>query len=85
VEVVLLPASPQVRALQLGKAKTDPPSPIPLQTRPSEIPSPMQDSGFGGLTLTTATTPTQSRQTHAIMEDEDIVIAGCSQLAAPFG
>jgi hypothetical protein len=41
VEVVLLPPSPQVRALQLSKAKTDPPSPIPLQTRPSEIPSPM--------------------------------------------
>jgi hypothetical protein len=30
-------------------------------------------------------TPTQSRQTHAMMEDKDIIIAGCSQLAVPFG
>jgi hypothetical protein len=29
-------------------------------------------------------TPTQSRQTHAMMEDKDIVIASCSQLATLF-
>jgi hypothetical protein len=33
----------------------------------------------------TTTTPTQSRRTHTMTEDEDVVIAGCSQLAAPFG
>jgi hypothetical protein len=32
----------------------------------------------------TTMTPTQSCWTHAMMEDKDIVIAGCSQLAAPF-